>query len=314
MKGKNEVGYVLTETCWKYGKGEILQYDIVKGITLYYCQYQTKENYVRKPLSSESHHYLEIVYNQSGIHQCYLQSGQCYEVGAGDLAFYQNLLKVDYLSFPFGVYDGLSIFLEYDVFDDTTHQLLDLFGISIDNILMYLNKKRFFVLSCDGYLLHLLGEIYQLKRTNDINLLKVKVIDLLLTLERLDHVIDDGYKKFSQDIVKKVRHIKQAIDEYPENHETIATLSEKYGLPQTTLKTCFKYMYGYPPYEYLMRQRVNYGVILLKETDMSIAQIAQKVGYSNPSKFSKTFKKIIGYSPTEQRKRLLGVDSTNRSC
>lgn len=306
--------HIRHEINWEEGTGDIFQYDIVKGITLYYCQFRTQKNYIRPPLSSESNHYLEIVYNDSGIHQCYLKNGDCYEVGAGDLAFYQNLIQVDHLEFPFGSYDGLSLLIEYDAFDETTDELFQMFGISMDNIMAYLNRKRFFMTSCNGELLHLLSTLHQLKGTDDRHLLKLKVIDLLMSLERLNEVAFDAYKKFNKDVVEKVRMIKKAMDKQPEYHDTIKVLAEKYTLTQTALKTCFKYMYGYPPYEYLMRQRINHGLMLLKETDLTIAQIAQKVGYSNPSKFSKTFKKIIGCSPTEQRSRLLGADLPNRSC
>ena len=46
--------------------------------------------------------------------------------------------------------------------------------------------------------------------------------------------------------------------------------------------------------------------LLLKATDEKIADIAQKAGYSNASKFSAAFKKELGLSPFEYRKKSRG--------
>ena len=41
---------------------------------------------------------------------------------------------------------------------------------------------------------------------------------------------------------------------------------------------------------------------LLTDTNLKIVEIAGKLGYENPNKFSTAFKKIIGMSPREYRK------------
>ena len=40
---------------------------------------------------------------------------------------------------------------------------------------------------------------------------------------------------------------------------------------------------------------------LLKETDKSIIEIANEMGYDNPNKFSTAFKNIIGNTPSEYK-------------
>jgi AraC-like DNA-binding protein len=44
--------------------------------------------------------------------------------------------------------------------------------------------------------------------------------------------------------------------------------------------------------------------ILLRDTTASITEIAMKMGYDNPSKFSEVFKKEFGELPSEFRKTL----------
>jgi len=53
---------------------------------------------------------------------------------------------------------------------------------------------------------------------------------------------------------------------------------------------------------YIVRQRLETAVSLLRFSDESISDIACKVGYENPSSFNKAFKKRYGISPAEYRK------------
>lgn len=55
---------------------------------------------------------------------------------------------------------------------------------------------------------------------------------------------------------------------------------------------------------YIMEQKIARACILLKESDFSMADIAQEVGISDQQYFSKTFKKIIGISPTQYVKKI----------
>lgn len=63
-----------------------------------------------------------------------------------------------------------------------------------------------------------------------------------------------------------------------------------------------KYL-GVPPSEYLTRLRLQNAGILLVQSNMSIAEIASSVGYSDPLYFSRIFKKHYFMSPTDYRNR-----------
>ena len=49
--------------------------------------------------------------------------------------------------------------------------------------------------------------------------------------------------------------------------------------------------------------QIHRGILLLKNTDMSIAEVAYAVGFSGASYFSESMKGYIGYTPREFRKR-----------
>lgn len=56
--------------------------------------------------------------------------------------------------------------------------------------------------------------------------------------------------------------------------------------------------------DYLAEQRINLAVELIRTTDLSLAQIGEKVGYSDPNYFSRVFKKRKGVGPREYSKKM----------
>ena len=49
--------------------------------------------------------------------------------------------------------------------------------------------------------------------------------------------------------------------------------------------------------DFINKFRVEKAKLLLTTTSMTVAQVAEAVGYINANSFSKTFKKYIGVSP-----------------
>lgn len=88
------------------------------------------------------------------------------------------------------------------------------------------------------------------------------------------------------------------------NHYTLQELSEKFEISLTSMKVCFKGVYGSSIYSYMKSYRMQAATILLRDTKDSITEIAAKMGYDNPSKFSEGFKKEFGELPSEFRKKM----------
>lgn len=64
----------------------------------------------------------------------------------------------------------------------------------------------------------------------------------------------------------------------------------------------FKKTFGVNYVEYLNKVRLSHARKYLRNTDLSIAEVAEKTGYTNSSTFTTTFKKYSGVSPSEYRK------------
>lgn len=65
----------------------------------------------------------------------------------------------------------------------------------------------------------------------------------------------------------------------------------------------FKRTFGVNYVEYLNKVRLSHARELLKDTNLTIAEIGEKTGYLNSSTFTTTFKKYFGISPSEYRKQ-----------
>ncbi|PCC69227.1 AraC-type DNA-binding protein [Nannocystis exedens] len=82
---------------------------------------------------------------------------------------------------------------------------------------------------------------------------------------------------------------------------TVARLAALVGLSRSGFAQRFTQVVGDPPLQYLARWRMARAAELLRETDDTIARIAERVGYESVPSFSKAFKRWQGRSPTHHR-------------
>ncbi len=68
----------------------------------------------------------------------------------------------------------------------------------------------------------------------------------------------------------------------------------------------FKKTTGSSLMAYFTKLKIQKAKELLRETDMSVAAISDNLSFDNPNYFSKTFKKITGYTPSTYRKMRRG--------
>ncbi len=76
---------------------------------------------------------------------------------------------------------------------------------------------------------------------------------------------------------------------------------ERFGMSVRTLNRRFKNALGQTPLEYLQDIRINTAKDLLKTSNLSIAEIADKVGYQDTNYFTALFKKHLATTPNAYR-------------
>lgn len=82
----------------------------------------------------------------------------------------------------------------------------------------------------------------------------------------------------------------------------LSTLARKCFYNPSYFSRIFKEKFGTSPVEYISRRRVDYAVKLLRETALTIDDIAAKVGFSDRSSFYSAFAKYRNQTPSEFRK------------
>lgn len=108
----------------------------------------------------------------------------------------------------------------------------------------------------------------------------------------------------------KVSHqcatIRHYIDTHYKENLTLDLLADYAHVNKYYLAHAFKEEYGLSPINYLISRRIEESKYLLRETDMSLSQIARILGFSSPSYFSQSFRRVEGMAPMEYRKRREG--------
>lgn len=102
--------------------------------------------------------------------------------------------------------------------------------------------------------------------------------------------------------IKIIREIHDRLTEQMDERITIEELAKQYLINPTTLKTAFKAVYGTSIAAHMREHRMEQAAKMLRESDMSIAETAQAVGYDSQSKFTAAFKAFFGVLPREYRK------------
>lgn len=97
-----------------------------------------------------------------------------------------------------------------------------------------------------------------------------------------------------------LRKLSNIIDEHLDNTElSVDVLCKEIGLSRTHLNRKMKELTGDSPASYIRQIRLRKSTQLLKEGNLTISEIAFKVGFSSPSYFSQAFRDYYGVTPKE---------------
>jgi len=148
----------------------------------------------------------------------------------------------------------------------------------------------------------------KLYQTEDLTLRRVyhqiKIIEIIIYLYKLKFISNqETYKTYTDAQIRVVRKIKNHLSRDIASYKSLESLALNYGINLTTLKNCFKDMYGKPLYTWYREYKFKRATDLIKNTDYPISKIANMIGYKSSSKFTKAFKKEMGVLPSSYRKK-----------
>ncbi len=103
------------------------------------------------------------------------------------------------------------------------------------------------------------------------------------------------------------RYVLQAIEyiekHYPESDFSIAGLADSLGLSEGHISRLFKSETDTGINNYLTRYRIRRAMDCLKDMQVKVYEVAEKVGYQDIAYFSNTFKKLVGRSPSDYQQK-----------
>jgi AraC-like DNA-binding protein len=224
---------------------------------------------------------------------------------AGDLKLDRRIMHQGHFEFPLAHYHGLMITFDMDQVGKTLKEEIKDFPVELLSLQKkFCNGKQPMIIHNPPAIEHIFSELYAVPEKIRIPYFKIKIFELLLYLDVLElpkTIEEKPYFYKSQ--VEKIKAMHKLMTNNMERHYTQQELSEQFDMPLTPMKNCFKNVYGSPMNTYMRIYRMNQAAVFLKsQGDMSVMDIAGKVGYDSPGKFSAAFKTIIGKSPLEYRK------------
>ena len=84
---------------------------------------------------------------------------------------------------------------------------------------------------------------------------------------------------------------------------TTAFIARTVGVHPVYLAQVFRQVYGCTISAYLCRRRLEYACAELRYSRAPIAEIALTAGFYDQGHFSRTFKRVLGLTPSEYRRR-----------
>ena len=102
-------------------------------------------------------------------------------------------------------------------------------------------------------------------------------------------------------MTKECAQIKEYLDTNYAEHITLDTLTGLTHMNKYYMAHSFAKYTGLSPIQYLNRRRLEAACQLLRDTDLSVSDIAGSTGFSSQSYFTQTFRKFYGITPIRYR-------------
>jgi transcriptional regulator GlxA family with amidase domain len=109
----------------------------------------------------------------------------------------------------------------------------------------------------------------------------------------------------SQDpeLLRRLLRAKDRMDAASHEEWPVRRLARVSGVSEAHFARSFKEAFGIPPHRYLLTRRIERAKALLRDTDLTITEIAFQTGWNSMGTFGRTFRDVTGESPSELRAR-----------
>ncbi|CAO4151842.1 Transcriptional regulator, AraC family [Methylorubrum thiocyanatum] len=98
---------------------------------------------------------------------------------------------------------------------------------------------------------------------------------------------------------RQARRVRDLVAERIGTPLSLREMAEAAGLSEGYFVRAFKGTFGVTPYQYVLRERVTLAQSLIRSGTVSLREAAERAGFPDARRMGRTFRKMIGRSPTE---------------
>ena len=282
------------------GDCEVTVYPVFSGIELVYYDVHMQSCDINLAKGREM---LIITHCQEGRIEFEYKNGEYLYLASGDLSIQKNTENIRHRYCPLSHYHGVSVAIDMNRVPRCFSCILDDVFVSPEELEMkFCSEKPYSIMRENISIEHIFSELYSVPENIRKGYHKVKVLELLLFLSGLEYKGESEERRyFSRSQVTAAKEAKKYLLAHLDEHITITELADMLGISSTSLKICFKGVYGDTINGYITNCKMQKSASLLKNTDKSVLEIAGIVGYNNGSKFAGAFRKVLNMSPNEYR-------------
>jgi AraC-like DNA-binding protein len=105
----------------------------------------------------------------------------------------------------------------------------------------------------------------------------------------------------TEDLNRRLLRARDAMDRAYAEPLDIPAIAAVAHVSEAHFIRSFRATFGETPHRYLQRRRVERSMTLLRETDRSVTDVCLDVGFTSLGTFSRTFRDIVGQTPSAYR-------------
>jgi transcriptional regulator GlxA family with amidase domain len=105
------------------------------------------------------------------------------------------------------------------------------------------------------------------------------------------------------ELLRRLLRAKDRMDAAAHEAWPVPRLARVSGVSEAHFARSFRQAFGVPPHRYLLTRRLERATALLRDTDLSITEIAFETGWNSLGTFGRTFRDVTGERPGELRAR-----------
>lgn len=203
--------------------------------------------------------------------------------------------------FPLGYYEGICLEVNSEAASGWIAQHAPAFHVDFSALKQTLLESKWYMVGSAGSRCeHVFRELYESAFYAERTYLQLKALELLMLLDRIPQESGaDAY--FPSEQTELAHHLRDHLLTNREGYVSLAQLAAEHEMSVSHLQKLFKQVYGVPVYRYIKEYCLEQAAVELVRSRKPITEIAQRAGYDNASKFSESFKKRYGKTPSRYR-------------